>query len=166
MSMATTNPQSEPGRKPPSRRTRRAPSSTPRSQSTVEVRTKAPAAAPRPSIEPRTLVYASVGVGDVALSALREATGKVLTITRDPGEIQREMQSLSERLGSDMTKVFERLAERGEHLLSSIQSSSYSKRAVEQAKVARSQAKAARTSVRKAVDTATVAVKEAASRIG
>ena len=162
--MSTPTPrQTQSARKPASRRSRQAPTSTPRSQATVEVRTKTPA--PRP-MQARTLVYASVGAGDLALSALREATGKVIAITRDPTEIQREMQSLSERLSADVTKMVEGLAQRGEHLLGSIQGSAYTKRAMDQARIARSQAKAAGTSVRKAVDTASVAVKEAASRVG
>lgn len=165
--MATENPQqTQSGGKTQPRRARPASSGTARSTSTVEVRTKPVSAPASKPFGPRTLVYASLGAGDVALSALREATEKVVAITRDPSEIQREMQSLSERVGSDVTKAVEGLAERGERLITSIEGSSYTKRALQQARVARTQAKAARTSVRKAVDTASTAVKEAASKIG
>jgi hypothetical protein len=163
MATPTTPKRTQTTRKPEVRRMRQTPSDAPRSQTTVEVRTKTPA--PR-GLEPRTIMYATVGASELALAAMRDVSGKMIAMTRDPGEIQRDVQSLSERLTADVTKVLGGLAERGEHLVSSIQRSTYTKRALDQARVARSQAKAATTSVRKAVDTATVAVKEAAGRIG
>jgi hypothetical protein len=125
----------------------------------VDVRTKG--SRRMAQIDPRTLAFASVGAGELAFSTVREVSGKVISIVRNP----RELQDVTGKLSIDMTKVVGDLASRGEKLVGSVQRSPYTKRAMDQTKVARSQVKAARTSVRKAVDTTTTAAREAAKKV-
>lgn len=150
-------------RKPAQVRKPVAAKAAPKMEATVEVRTKgAPKFAPKSvQLDPRTLVFASVGAGDLAFTRVREVSGKVVSIVRNP----REMQDVSGKLSVDVTKVLEDLAARGEKLVGSVRRSSYTKRAIGQTKVARSQVKAASTSVRKAVDTTATAAREAVKKV-
>ena len=131
----------------------------PKVGTTVEVRTK-PSAKPA-QLDPRTIAYAYLGAGELAYVAAREASGKVISIVRNP----RDIQSVSGKLSIDVTKAIGDLAARGEKLVSSVKRSAYTKRAMSQTKIARSQVKAAGTSVRKAVDTTTTAAREAVKRV-
>jgi hypothetical protein len=132
---------------------------TPEVDVKVDVRTKAPYRGAQ--LDPRTLAFASIGAGDLAFTTVREVSGKVMSVVRSP----RGLQDVTDQLSIDMTKVVEMLASRGEKLVGSVQRSPYTKRAIDQTKVARSQVKAARTSVRKAVDTTTTAARQAAKTV-
>ena len=97
-------------------------------------------------------VYAPLGAGQLVIEKAKGLSGRAATLAQE----QRKQ----------MVKVYYDLAQRGEKLASSIRRSTYTKRAVEQTKVARSQVKAASTSVRKAVSTTTEATKAAAKKVG
>jgi hypothetical protein len=155
--MATTTKRAPRTRKAP---TRKVTARAPHVDATVEVRTKT-AAKSAATLDPRTLVFASVGAGDLVYSAVRDMSGKVVTIARAP----HEAQDLAEKLSEDVLKAVEGLAARGEKLVGSIRGSAYTSRAAHQTKVARSQVKAATTSVRKAVDTTTAAAREAVKKV-
>jgi len=136
-----------------------APKTAPQVEATVSVRTKPSRRSAQ--IDPRTLAFAYVGAGDLAIAKAREVSGKVIDIVRNP----REVQDLTGKVSLDVTKVVGDLAARGEKLVGRIRGSAYTKRAMSQSKVARSQIKAATTSVRKAVDSATVAAREAVKKV-
>ena len=131
----------------------------PKVETTVQVRTK-PSTRSAP-LDPRTLAYASLGAGELAYETVREVSGKVISIVRNP----RDIQNVSGKLTIDVTKMVGDLAARGEKLVSSVKRSAYTKRAMSQTKIARSQVKAASTSVRKAVDTTTTAARQAVKRV-
>ena len=97
-------------------------------------------------------VYAPLGAGQLLLEKGRELSGKAVELTQ--GQWQ------------DWTKTYQDLARRGEKLVASIRRSPYTRRAIDQTKVARSQVKAASTSVRKAADTAAETARQAAKRVG
>jgi len=158
--MATATTKRAPrARKPQTRRPRVAPKVAPKVEATVEVRTKV---SPRqPQLDPRTIAFAYVGAGELAVSTVRSFSDKVVEFVRTP----RDMQSMGDKLSTDMTKVVEDLAARGEKVVDSLRKSAYTKRAFDQSKIARSQVKAARTSVRKAVDSATEAAREAVKKV-
>ncbi len=144
-------------RSPQARRS--TPKAAPKIQATVDVRTKATTSSAQ--LDPRTLAFAYLGVGELAVTAVREASGRVIELVRNP----RGVQDLRGRVTVDVTKFVGDLASRGERLFGSIRSSAYTRRAMDQSKIARSQVKAATTSVRKAVDTATVAAREAVKKV-
>jgi hypothetical protein len=128
-------------------------------EATVTVRTKSNGRGMR--MDARTLVLASIGAGELAVSTARTASEKVVEMTRNP----MGMQAVADAFATDVTRVIGDLAIRGEKLVSGIQDSAYTKRAMGQTKIARSQVKAAGTSIRKAVDTATVAAREAVKKV-
>ena len=159
MATGTTMKRAPRARKPQTRRPRPAAKAAPKVQATFEVRTKAK---PRqPQLDPRTIAFAYVGAGELAVTKVRSFSGRVVEFVRKP----HDFQEMGEKLATDVTKVVDDLATRGEKVVHEIRSSAYTKRAMEQSKVARSQVKAARTSVRKAVDTATEAAREAVKQV-
>lgn len=97
-------------------------------------------------------VYAPLGATQVAIEKSRELTGMAW----------KAMQGSLETLN----RTYRDLADRGEKVAKSIQRSAYTRRAIEQSKVASRQVKAAATSVRKAVDSGTEATKAAARKVG
>lgn len=121
----------------------------------VRVRTKSEAATGRYGTSPRSAMYAYLGAGQVAFEKTREVSGKVVSALRNPQD-----------LTIDLGKVYGDLSARGQEVAQSIRTSAYTRRAMDQTKLARSQIKAATTSVRKAVDTASVAAREAAKKVG
>ena len=131
----------------------------PAAEATVTVRTKQ--ASPATQIDARTLAFAWVGASDVVISTLREMSEQFVRMSRDP----KAVQDLSEGLATDVIKRIAELATRGEKVVAGIQDSSYTKRAMGQTQIAKSQVKAARTSILKAVDTATVAAREAVKKV-
>jgi hypothetical protein len=159
MATTTSTKRAPRARKAPATRRPVARKAAPKVDVKVDVRTKG--SRRMAQIDPRTLAFASVGAGELAFSTVREVSGKVISIVRNP----RELQDVTGKLSIDMTKVVGDLASRGEKLVGSVQRSPYTKRAMDQTKVARSQVKAARTSVRKAVDTTTTAAREAAKKV-
>jgi hypothetical protein len=112
-------------------------------------------------VDARTLAFAWIGASDLAVSTFRGLSDRLVVVSRDP----KAMQDLSEGLAAEMIKRIVELASRGEKVVAGIQDSAYTKRAMGQTQIARSQAKAARTSILKAVDTATVAAREAVKKV-
>ncbi len=157
--MATTTKRAPRARKPQARRPA-TPKAAPHVGATVEVRTKSTSKSAQ-TLDPRTLAFASVGAGDLAFSAVRGFSDRVITIVRSPSEAQ----GMADKLSVDVFKTVEGLATRGEKLVGSIRGSAYTKRAIDQRKVARAQIKSARTSVRKAVETTTAAAREAVKKV-
>ena len=96
-------------------------------------------------------VYVPLGAGQLFFEKSKEFSGKVQSFAQ-----ARRRRALS---------TYEDLAKRGEKLARSISRSAYTKRAIEQSKIARTQVKAATTSVRKAVSTTGTAAKEAAKKV-
>jgi hypothetical protein len=125
----------------------------------VTVRTKRTASSMQ--VDARTLAFAWIGIGDLVASKLQELSERFVEMTRDPIA----MRQASESLSVETMKVIGDLAERGEKFVSGIQDSAYTRRAMGQTAIARSQVKAARTSILKAVDTATVAAREAVKKV-
>lgn len=97
-------------------------------------------------------VYAPLGAGQLLLEKGREVSGKALQLAQG----QRQ----------DWIRTYQDLAKRGEKIVASIRRSPYTRRAIDQTKVARSQVKAASTSVRKAAGTAAEATRQAAKKVG
>lgn len=97
-------------------------------------------------------VYVPLGAGQFVFEKTRELSGKAASFAQQRRETWFE--------------TYRDLARRGERLASSIRRSPYTRRAVDQTKVARSQVKAATTSVRKAASTAAVATRQAAKKVG
>ena len=133
--------------------------SAPKAEATVTVRTKQ--STPATQIDARTLAFAWVGASDLTVSTLRGISEQFVKMSRDP----KAVQNLSEGLAADVIKRIGELAVRGEKVVAGIQDSTYTKRAMGQTQIARSQVKAARTSILKAVDTATVAAREAVKKV-
>jgi len=133
--------------------------SAPKAEATVTVRTKPVSSSMQ--IDARTLAYAWIGASDLAVSTLRGLSERFARMSSDP----KAVQDLTEGLAADMIKRIGELASRGEKVVAGIQDSAYTKRAMGQTQVARSQVKAARTSILKAVDTATVAAREAVKKV-
>src|SRR5262249_35305254 len=130
-STASTRPSR--ARSPQARRS--TPKPAPKIQATVDVRVKPTSQSAQ--IDPRTLAFAYLGAGELAVTAVREASGRVIDLVRNP----RGVQDLRGRVSGDVTKFVGDLASRGERLVGSIRSSAYTRRAVDQTKVARSQVK-------------------------
>jgi hypothetical protein len=97
-------------------------------------------------------VYAPLGAGQLLIEKTRELTGKAWRGARGGVET--------------VTRTYRDLADRGEKLASGIVRSAYTRRAVDQSKVATRQVKAAATSVRKAVGTTAEATRAAAKKVG
>jgi hypothetical protein len=97
-------------------------------------------------------IYAPIGAGEVVVEKTREASVRAL--------------KLAQERRRDVMKGYYDLARRGEKLVSSVRRSAYTRRAVEQAKLARSQMKAAATSVRKTAGATGKAAKSAAKKVG
>ena len=115
----------------------------------------------------RSILYAAVGVGDLALEKARRL---------DPTKVRRNLpkrltmiQGAVEHAGitalNNGTNLYKGLVKRGEKTVRGIRNATPMKRAVAQTKTARSQTKAAATSSRKAAATTVDAVKEAASSL-
>jgi hypothetical protein len=133
--------------------------SAPKAEATVTVRTKPASSATQ--IDARMLAFAWIGASDLAVSTLRGLSDQFVQMSRDP----KAVQNLSEGLAADVIKRIGELAARGEKVVAGIQDSAYTKRAMGQTQIAKSQVKAARTSILKAVDTATVAAREAVKKV-
>lgn len=97
-------------------------------------------------------LYAPLGAGQLVVEKTREASKKAWT--------------MAQKRRRRVLKTYEDLAKRGEKLVTSIRRSTYTRRAVDQAKSARSQVKAAATSVRKTAGATTEAAKSAAKKVG
>jgi hypothetical protein len=97
-------------------------------------------------------VYAPLGAGELVIEKSRELSKKAWI------RAQKERKQL--------LKAYRGLARRGEKLVTSVRTSSYTRRAVGQAKTARSQVKSAATSIRKTGDATATAAKAAAKKIG
>jgi hypothetical protein len=97
-------------------------------------------------------VYAPLGAGQLAVEKTREFAGKAA----HAAESQRKV----------FFKTYEKLAQRGEKLVKSVQKSVYTRRAAAQIRTARSQAKGATTSIRKAAGSTATAGKAAAKKVG
>jgi len=159
MATGTTTKRAPRARKPQTRRPRPAPKAAPKVEAKVEVRTKV---SPRqPQLDPRTIAFAYVGAGDLAVTTVRSFSDKVVEFVRTT----RDFQEMGDKLTADMTKVVEDLAARGEKVVKHLRSSQYTKRAMEQSKLARTQVDAARESVRKAVDAATTSARGAVKKV-
>ena len=96
-------------------------------------------------------VYAPLGAAKFAVDKAQEVSGKVW--------------HFAQTQQGAVVKSYQDFAVRGEKLAKSIQTSAYTKRAIDQTKVARTQVKAATTSVRKAVSTSAEATRSAAKKI-
>ena len=97
-------------------------------------------------------LYAPIGAGQLVVEKTREASKKAWTMaqTRSKGVL----------------KTYEDLAKRGEKLVTSVRRSTYTRRAIDQAKSAQSQVKAAATGVRKTAGATSQAAKSAAKKVG
>ncbi len=134
---------------------------TSKAQSTpVQVRTKAATSASA-SYTPRSAAYAYLGAADLAIEKAKDVSGKVISTIRD----LRDPSELTADAFVAYGKVFQDLSARGEKVARRISGSAYTRRALDQTKVAQRQIKAATTSVRKAVETATTATLEAAKKV-
>lgn len=131
----------------------------PKAEATVTVRTKPASSAAQ--VDARTLAFAWIGASDLAVTTLRGLTEQFVSMSRDP----KAMQEFTDGFATDVIKRIGELAARGEKVVAGIQDSAYTKRAMGQTQIARSQVKAARTSILKAVDTATVAAREAVKKV-
>jgi hypothetical protein len=100
----------------------------------------------------RESYLATLGAGQLVVEKGRQVSGDVVAYA------QGARRSLDGTLKG--------LVKRGEKLEKSIRSSAYTKRAIDQSKVARSQVKAATTSVRKAVTSSAQASRAAAGKAG
>ena len=97
-------------------------------------------------------VYAPLGAGQLLIERSRKLSGAAWHLW------QSGARTISER--------YREMAERGEKLVSSIQRSAYTQRAVDQTRTASRQVKGAATSVRKAVDSTAQATRAAAKKVG
>jgi hypothetical protein len=145
----------------------------------VEVRTKVGARFDMAASTPKAAAYASLGAGQLAFELGRQAletsrrtvgkgietSGKVVSVLLRPSEIPSTLAGSYGKAAGTPGKLFQDLSDRGEKLATSIRGSAYTRRAVDQTKVARSRVKAASTSVRKALETATVAGREAVKKV-
>jgi hypothetical protein len=128
----------------------------------VQVRTKS---ARSSYYTPKSAAYAYLGAADLAIEKTLDASGRFISTLRDlrnPSEVTANVVGVYD-------KAFQDLSARGEKLARSIQASAYTRRALDQTKVAQRQFKAATESVRKAVETAvetaTTATLEAAKKV-
>jgi hypothetical protein len=99
----------------------------------------------------RRSYLATLGAGQLTIEKGRELSGNVVAYAQGGRK--------------SLDGTFTRLVKRGEKLDKSIRTSAYTRRALDQSKVARSQVKAATTSVRKAVTSSTQASKAAADKM-
>jgi hypothetical protein len=115
----------------------------------------------------RNILYAAVGVGDLAIEKARELDPTKVrnNLPKRLVRIQGALETAGTRALTDGTKLYTGLVKRGEKTVRGIRNATPVKRAVAQTKTARSQTKAAVTSNRKAAATAVDAVKEAASSL-
>ena len=97
-------------------------------------------------------LYAPLGAGQLVVEKTREVSKKAWT-----GAQKRRKKAL---------KAYEDLAKRGEKLVTSIRRSTYTRRAIDQAKSARPQFKATATRARKTATATTKATKAAAKKVG
>ena len=113
------------------------------------------------------ILYAAVGVGDLALEKARELDPMKVrqNLPKRFAKIQGAIEKASVRALTDGTNFYKGLVKRGETTIRGIRNATPVKRAVAQSKTARSQTKAAVTSTRKAAATTVDAVKEAASSL-
>lgn len=100
----------------------------------------------------RPLLYAPIGAGQLVMQKAREVPEVVAQMAADPR--------------GRVIRMYHDLAERGERIVSGIQRSGPTRRAVDEAGSARSRVKAAATSVGKAVEATAEASRNAARRIG
>ena len=96
-------------------------------------------------------VYAPLGAGQLFIEKVRELPGKAWTMATE-----RRMS---------LAQTYRDLAERGEKMVRGIRKSSYTTRAIEQAKTARTPLKAATTSIRKAARSTAGETKAAAKKV-
>jgi hypothetical protein len=154
--MATTTATKSTAKKSTTRaRTSKAQAGTP-----VQVRTKAATSASAP-YTPKSAAYAYLGAADLAIEKAKDVSGRVISTIRD----LRDPSELTADAFVAYGKVFQDLSARGEKVARRISGSSYTRRALDQSKVAQRQIKAATTSVRKAVESATTATLEAAKKV-
>lgn len=123
----------------------------------------------------KSIVYAAIGAGNLALEAARRTRQRLdVQALRGLGkdlpkrvtEVQEDARKAAERILTRGTKQYGQLAKRGETVVRSVRSSATTKRTVSQAKTAKSEAKAAATSTKKAGTAATVeAARNAASKL-
>lgn len=95
-------------------------------------------------------VYAPLGAGQLVVEKTKEFAGKAA------GGAKGQRNAF--------VKTYEKLADRGEKLVTSVRKSAYTRRASDQVKVARTQIKGAATSVRKAAGSTATAGKAAAKK--
>lgn len=96
-------------------------------------------------------VYVPLGATELLIDKARELTGSSWQVWQTRG--------------SDLARAYRGLAQRGEKLAKSVRTSAYTRRAVDQTKVARAQVRSATTSVRKAVSSSATATKAAAKKV-
>ncbi len=96
-------------------------------------------------------VYVPLGAAKLAADKAKDLSGRSL--------------KLAQARRKNLAKTYDDLADRGKKLASSIQNSTYTKRAVSQVKTARSQVKAAATSVRKASTASADAARDAPKKV-
>ena len=126
----------------------------------------------------KNIFYAAIGAGDLAIEKARKASIDLdlasirneipKNVTQLREELPKGVKSLrneAEQVATKLLKTvngrYEKLVKRGEKTFSAIRSSTPTKRAVDQAKVARSQTKAAVTSAKKAASEVAEATKSA-----
>ena len=124
----------------------------------------------------RDSAYATLGVGDLAVSVVRNLNQKAAELRAeaprnlktgvDPRELATRLERRAEQIRTGATKEFDRLSDRGRGLLEGVQRSSSTKKAVDQVGVARSQVKAATTSIAKATRFVGRAAEESVEKVG
>jgi len=101
--------------------------------------------------DPKRALYIPLGAGQLAADKAKELSGKVVDLAK------------SQR--GAVVRFYDGLATRGEKLVESLRRSTYTRRAIDQTKVARTQVKAATTSVRKAAASTAKATAQAAKKV-
>ena len=124
----------------------------------------------------RDSAFATIGVGDLAISIVRNLNKKAAQLRADapstvktgidPRQVSTRIERRLEQARTDATKEFDRLTERGRSLVEGVQRSRSTKRASEQVGNARSQVKAAATSVTRASKLVGEAAGESVERVG
>ena len=124
----------------------------------------------------RDSAYATIGVGDLAVSVVRNFGEKAAQVRTDapkalrtgvdPRQVRAQLSSRLEEVRSGATEEFLRLSERGRSLVEHAQHNQATRRATEQVDNARSQVKAATTSVGRAARFVGEAAGDTATSVG
>jgi len=139
---------------------------------------------PTTNVKPKDALYAALGVTDVALEKAKDLAGDVrmfvdknntpktfVTATTSDlrkfagdkaGELQKRLAKRRQRA----VRTYDRLAKRGQSLLSRVRRQAATQRATEQARTAQRQVKSTVKTVRKAAETAAEATVAAAQKVG